>query len=483
MDHRRSLLKIAALRSERERQVGVNIGKEQNIDSSAITAFIGVPVPIGTGDFTLEYFGNASWATKSKTPLIFNDSTHSTYSKGCFLVYGDSELAIRWVLFEAPMSGAATDDSILLSAGDRETPFHFVVTRKGTTVKAYFNGELKATKEQSAVKDLGDFRLGMSNGSNMVMSRIYNYALSAEEAAAHYNNGDPAGYVLPGTMKGLMPVEIIGENSHTWTGVDDSNYSHIVRVSRPFTMGKLYKIRLIVSNWEAGNNPFIKIGTTGSYYLPDFNGNGTYEIYATPNGTPYSGVYIYAGLLNTDRRMTITVDSIELVGCIAEYLPQNLVGSPHDDPIEITGENSHTWTGVDDPVSFNIKINRVLSVGGVFRITGSVSNYKSGTPYLNLGNSSIAYLPKDNSPFTLVVTLKKGSSTLLPYIYIYGGSSSEDKQLTITVDSIEQASDVALSWLDSAKQFPLNDEYLPPLLQSDGGYDLAANGMPHIIIK
>lgn len=39
------------------------------------------------------------------------------------------------------------------------------------------------------------------------------------------------------------------------------------------------------------------------------------------------------------------------------------------------------------------------------------------------------------------------------------------------------------SWLDSAKQFPLNDEYLPPLLQSDGGYDLTADGTPEIIIK
>lgn len=107
------------------------------------------------------------------------------------------------------------------------------------------------------------------------------------------------------------PIRITGENSYTWTGVSDPNYSYIARVSRPFTIGQLYKIRLIVSNWEAGNNPFIKIGTTGSYYLPDFNGNGTYEIYATPNDTPYSGVYIYAGLLNTDRRMTITVDSIE----------------------------------------------------------------------------------------------------------------------------------------------------------------------------
>lgn len=72
---------------------------------------------------------------------------------------------------------------------------------------------------------------------------------------------------------------------------------------------------------------------------------------------------------------------------------------------------------------------------------------------------------------------------MLPYIYIYGGSSSEDKQLTITVDSIEPVTGVAISWLDSARKLPLNDEYLPPLLQSDGGYDLTASGAPQIIIK
>lgn len=304
---------------------GVNIGKEQNIDSSSITAFIGAPVPIGTGDFTLEYFGNAYWATKSKAPLIFNDSTHSTYSKGSFLVYGDSELAIRWVLFEAPMSGAPTDDSILLLAGDRETPFHFVVTRKGTTVKAYFNGELKATKEQSAVKDLGDFRLGMSNGSNMVMTRIYNYALSAEEVAALYNDGDPSGYVLPGTMKDLTPVEIIGENSHTWTGVDDPAYSYAVRCSRYFKISEVYKMRVTISDYEAGGAPFFKISTADTVILSGFNGDGTYELYLQVKGTPYQFVFVYAGPTATDRRITITVDSIEPVGCIAEYLPQNLI--------------------------------------------------------------------------------------------------------------------------------------------------------------
>lgn len=247
------------------------------------------------------------------------------------------------------------------------------VAYDGTTAICYLNGAEAARFPVTGYKVTDMFRTGSNTyipQGSIVFCRHYNYAISAKEVAAHYNDGDPAGYVLPGTMKGLTPVEIIGENSHT-------------------------------------------------------------------------------------------------------------------------------WTGTDDPVSFNIKINRVLSVGGVFRITGSVSNYKSGTPYLNLGNSSIAYLPKDNSPFTLVVTLKKGSSTLLPYIYIYGGSSSEDKQLTITIDSVEPVGCVAeylpknliptaegsvVQWLDSAPQLPEANGILPPLDASVGGYDLAAIGNPKIII-
>lgn len=243
----------------------------------------------------------------------------------------------------------------------------------GTTAICYLNGAEAARFPVTGYKVTDMFRTGSNTyipQGSIVFCRHYNYAISAKEVAAHYNDGDPAGYVLPNAMKELTPVEIVGKNSYT-------------------------------------------------------------------------------------------------------------------------------WTGVDDPVSFVIKINRVLSVGGVFRITGSVSNYKSGTPYLNLGHSSIAYLPKDNSPFTLVVTLKGGSSTLSPYIYIYGGSSSEDKQLTITVDSIEPVGCVAeylpqnliptaegsvVQWLDSAPQLPEANGILPPLDASVGGYDLAAIGNPKIII-
>lgn len=243
----------------------------------------------------------------------------------------------------------------------------------GTTAICYLNGAEAARFPVTGYKVTDMFRTGSNTyipQGSLVFCRHYNYALSAEEAAAHYNDGDPAGYMLPDTMKDSTPVEIIGKNSHT-------------------------------------------------------------------------------------------------------------------------------WTGVDAPVSSYIKINRVLSVGGAFRITGSVSNYKSGTPFLNLGHNSIAYLPKDNSPFTLVVTLKEGISTLFPYIYIYGGSSSEDKQLTITVDSVELVGCIAeylpqnliptaegsvVKWLDSAPQLPEANGILPPLDASVGGYDLAAIGNPKIVV-
>lgn len=304
---------------------GVKMGYNQYVDKSASTMFKSPSMPIGANDFTLEYFGNLYGAISSNTPLIFNANAPYAYSKGCLLIYGTSQIAVRWIIFEKPSSGDLLLDSIDLIAGAQESILHLALTRKGTTVKVYINGELKATKKQSAVKDLGDFRLGMANSSNMVMSRIYNYAMAADEVKDLYNDGDPAGYVLPGTMKDLTPVEIIGENSHTWTGVDDPAYSYAVRCSRYFKISEVYKMRVTISDYEAGGAPFFKITTADAVILSGFNGDGTYELYLQVKSTPYQFVFVYAGPTATDRRMTITVDSIEPVGCIAEYLPQNLI--------------------------------------------------------------------------------------------------------------------------------------------------------------
>lgn len=301
---------------------GVKMGYNQYVDKSASTMFKSPSMPIGTNDFTLEYFGNLYGAISSNTPLIFNANAPYAYLKGCLLIYGTSQFAVQWIIFEKPSSGDLLLDSIDLIAGAQESILHLALTRKGTTVKVYINGELKATKEQSAVKDLGDFRLGMANSSNMVMSRIYNYALSAEEVAALYNDGDPAGYVLPNAMKELTPVEIVGMNSYTWTGEDDSTYAKTINFSQKLSEGRFYRFTITVSNYESGA-PFFVANRGINTYIPAQN--GTHIIDVIIDRSYDSLMYIYGGNAGTDRRLTLIVNSIEPVGCIAEYLPQNLI--------------------------------------------------------------------------------------------------------------------------------------------------------------
>ena len=301
---------------------GVKMGYNQYVDKSASTMFKSPSMPIGTNDFTLEYFGNLYGAISSNTPLIFNANAPYAYLKGCLLIYGTSQIAVRWIIFEKPSSGDLLLDSIDLIAGAQESILHLALTRKGTTVKVYINGELKATKEQSAVKDLGDFRLGMANSSNMVMSRIYNYALSAEEVAALYNDGDPAGYVLPNAMKELTPVEIVGKNSYTWTGEDDSTYAKTINFSQKLSEGRFYRFTITVSNYESGA-PFFVANRGINTYIPAQN--GTHIIDVIIDRSYDSLMYIYGGNAGTDRRLTLIVNSIEPVGCVAEYLPHNLI--------------------------------------------------------------------------------------------------------------------------------------------------------------
>lgn len=173
-----------------------------------------------------------------------------------------------------------------------------------------------------------------------------------------------------------------------------------------------------------------------------------------------------------------------MLGCVAEYLPQNLVGSPHGDPVEIIGENSHTWTGVDDPAySYAVRCSRYFKISEVYKMRVTISDYEAGgAPFFKISTADTVILSGFNGDGSYELYLQvKG--TPYQYVYVYAGPTGSDRRVTITVDSIEPVPGVATSWLDSARKLLLNDEYLPPLLQSDGGYDLTANGTPQIIIK
>lgn len=199
------------------------------------------------------------------------------------------------------------------------------VAYDGTTAICYLNGAEAARFPVTGYKITDLFRIGSNTyipQGSIVFCRHYNYAISAKEVAAHYNDGDPAGYVLPNAMKELTPVEIVGENSHTWTGADDRTYGRWIPISRTLNVGSRYRISVTVSDYEAGS-PFINISGTDSASIP--SANGTYELELAYTADYPNRIILYGGPPGTDRRLTLIVNSIEPVGCVAEYLPQNLI--------------------------------------------------------------------------------------------------------------------------------------------------------------
>lgn len=314
---------------------GVKMGYNQFVDESASTMFKSPSMPIGTNDFTLEYFGNLYGAIGSNTPLIFNANAPYAYSKGCLLIYGAPQIAVRWIIFEKPSSGDLLLDSIYLMAGAQESILHLALTRKGTTVKLYINGELKATKEQSAVKDLGDFRLGMANSSNMVMSRIYNYAMAADEVKDLYNDGNPAGYILPQNLKNIKDV---GFTPKTFEFDMDSRYYQRILESYELESGRRYQVDYVVEEWDIAPAVMVACGIScgviavaGNQYWNNLSeaklGENQYVVVDTKKtGIPF--MYVYGSdpaYPHTSRRLKVTVHSVKMVGCVAEYLPQNLI--------------------------------------------------------------------------------------------------------------------------------------------------------------
>lgn len=326
---------------------GVKMGYNQYVDKSASTMFKSPSMPIGANDFTLEYFGNLYGAISSNTPLIFNANAPYAYSKGCLLIYGTSQIAVRWIIFEKPSSGDLLLDSIDLIAGAQESILHLALTRKGTTVKVYINGELKATKKQSAVKDLGDFRLGMANSSNMVMSRIYNYAMAADEVKDLYNNGDPAGYVVPladkyrweasesniGNIRfypnneGSGVTSYLEDNANGFTG----RYAHIIGGSSGLLSVYSYQFMghpvgcVVEAKFKYRSNAPVRVLADNSSLPINMEDAADATIVYRTTRTNISGFSVTVPNADANSWVEIQPVSLRTLGCIAEYLPQNLI--------------------------------------------------------------------------------------------------------------------------------------------------------------
>ena len=450
MDRRRILLKIAALRSERERQAGVDCTKGYLQSQDAGLLF--------DGPRTLECFFKYIPSDKMQVIAGFGISMIEIYA------LTTNQLRVYCG------GGNATVDIV---PGDS---YLVDVAYDGTTAICYLNGAEAARFPVTGYKITDLFRTGSNTyipQGSLVFCRHYNYALSAEEAAAHYNDGDPAGYILPQNLKNIKDMAF---TSKTFEFDMDSPYYQRVLESSELESGRRYRVDYVVEEWDIAPAVMVTCGIScgvtavaGNQYWNNLSaaklGENQYVVVDTKEtGTPY--MFVCASNPSdtyTSRRLKVTVHSVKMLGCVAEYLPQNLVGQWYEKPFEITGITTYTWTGETDPVYYQeLLLGRFIQTGAVVMIKGSVSDYQSGEPFVYVGNRQ-AMIPAQNGSFTLKVINNRDN---INRIYYYGGVYLSDRRLTITIDSVELIPDVALSWLDSAKQLPLNDEYLPPLFES-----------------
>lgn len=477
---------MAAYRQAKRMQRGVKLGYGENPSVSSSTKFTMPPVTIGLSDYSIEYFGNSIGSIGSN-PAYMKTSVGVRESGGILAWgYEDGSNGVNIIRFGNTSDGASNQVYPNVKF-DNDDPFHLVITRQGNEIKIYVNNELAITWDTREVLDMGDMDLIFANSSDVGFVRVWNYALSADDVTAHYNNGDPMGYVVPKAMRELLSVNLIGSNSFTWDGSDSPYYYNIT--GNPITIGKYYKINVTVSDYQSGS-PRIFAGI--SYPIPAQNGTFDIVVY---NERYVNNFPIYGGSDgDPNRHLTITVNSITSVGLLAEYLPQNLMESRKGPAVEPKAKIYEFNIG--DEYYKSVLTQAKYPYDCIYRVDYVVDEWDYQPKPIGsvgfLGLTGATILTPDGQDWSTLEKAKVGESrTLLvkmpgsgtPALYIYGGNDYETataRHLKVTIKGITPVS-VPISWLDSAKQLPLSDEYMEPLFQSIGGYDMAANGAPEIL--
>lgn len=471
-EHFAAVSRVAAVRQVRERQLGADcsagyfsVAGNMGIagDTLSVVSVFRAPEPNGKAQYV--------------TTLVRDNHRYSLWmeTQGHFYC-GTGGGAQSLHLGDLP---AGTDHLVALC-------------RDGDILYCYLDGELKGTLGVYDFKAADGFFVGRAaiNQDTLFTSTIYgakifNYTLSADEVSTLYNDGDPAGYVLPGWYKRAEEVIDLAPLNN-WTLAGNASYNpdtgefHIISDGSaagviPVTSAKeqlyrtdlIYKVKFKAKGNGAlslTNNGRIRPISRGSMFRPD----------SVTEYTEYVALIAFEGVdqLFFKRGSTgewyIRDIEISAAGCVAEYLPQNITTSGPGElgAVKITGNNSYTWTGADDATfSKIITTSRPPVFGQWYRIEGVISNYEAGVPNVSADTGFTEYpLPQANGNFSVLVRCKNANAS--PYSFLFrGGARGTNRLLSVEINSIEPVNNVASSWLDSAKQLPLNDEYLPPLLE------------------
>lgn len=515
--------KMAAYQQATRMQRGVKLGYNEAPTSSSTLKFTSSPIHIGTDDFSIEFWGNTYGASGSfyNPTLFFNNGGTDTFSIG---VNSIGTNGVQWVHFGRDAAGGTGQDILGPNyiAPTQEGMFHCVVTRSGTLVKCFIEGEQKAQKTQTLLHDYGDVTIGIANSSNMGFVRVWNYALSADDIATLYNNGDPVGYVVPkasryfersyhsnftegtdGWIAGTQNpnLSITSDNSVLSVSGDYSNYYLRLPSSMLPKYASRYKFRI----------EFEEPITASRFQLFAYSADTAYEEFLTEpktilegvtptskTGIPNTNLFFYLYGLTPNTVVKIKSISIEPVGLLAEYLPQNLMESrkgpevePTADVFEFDMESPYfeniTPTNIVYPYRCAYEVEYVVEEMDIRTVNGNIDGAVGFGGQLDVkvfGDANFrTFQPSDVGKAKTFVAVFTGNK--IGYISLYAGNFQNEfiaRHLKVTIKGVTPVS-IPSSWLDSAKQLPLSDESMEPLFQSIGGYDMTANGAPEIIFN
>lgn len=277
--------------------------------------------------------------------------------------------------------------------------YNIVFSVSPDQVNLYVNGELKKTLDvdtsQLSIYRIGFFNFNYYLQGDYLLRRHFNYAMSADEVKALDNNNDPMGYVVP----------------------KESRYFE-KRYQSDFADG--------TDGWGSANgSPNLSVVSNGG--ILELSGNyDAYQIMRTVGDAPkYASKY----KVRIELEERISLSSF----LFYPFSTTTFVVGSFSEPTDVL-------EGVTNKPSDTLSRNCYLYIYGV-------------TPNVLVRIKSISV-----EPVGLL-------AEYLPQNLMYG---RDDKA-------------IATSWLDSAKQMPLSDEYMEPLFQPIGGYDMAANGAPEIL--
>jgi hypothetical protein len=277
--------------------------------------------------------------------------------------------------------------------------YNIVFSVSPDQVNLYVNGELKKTLDvdtsQLSIYRIGFFNFNYYLQGDYLLHRHFNYAMSADEVKALDNNGDPMGYVVP----------------------KESRYFE-KRYQSDFADG--------TDGWGSANgSPNLSVVSNGG--ILELSGNyDAYQIMRTVGDAPkYASKYKVR--IELEERISLSSflfypfsTTTFVVGSFSE--PTDVLEGVTNKPSDILSRNCYLYI-------YGLKPNDLVRIKSIsVEPIGLIAEY-------------------------------------LPQNLMY---SKDDKA-------------IATSWLDSAKQMPLSDEYMEPLFQSIGGYDMAANGAPEIL--